>query len=194
MRHSLFSRFLAPSRRVKRWFSLAIGLLWSASAWSGAAQAADAPDKKLERLGFSFDQQTHDAAIAAAAARERMDIGTSDAPPPGVVRLPKYTLTERVDLEERRMLTPKGRLEVAEKRYLTPIYQKTLGPLSAVASFLNNPIMGGWAPNAPEAMALYEDGEQKRRNAEMRDLTDLAALNATLEKPAAKQKSKKSSK
>lgn len=169
--------------------------MWCASAWSGAVQAAHASDKKLERLGFSFDQQTHDAAVAAAAARERADIGASDAPPPGVVRLPKYTLTERVLLEERRTLTAKGRLEVAEKRYLTPMYQKTLGPLTAVASFLNNPIMGGWAPNAPEAMALYEDGEQKRRNGEMKDLTDLAALNASLDrKPPAKQKSKKSSK
>jgi hypothetical protein len=128
-------------------------------------------------------------------ARATGDTGVSDAPPVGILRLSKYVVTdERVRLEEREMLTSKGRLEVAKPRYLTPMYQKTLGPLIAVATLLANPLRG-WTPNAPEAMALYEDDEQKRRNTEIKDLMDLATPSASLEKkPPAKKKPKKPSK
>ncbi|HWL14122.1 MAG TPA: hypothetical protein VNR00_00875 [Opitutus sp.] len=127
----------------------------------------------IARLGFKFDQQAHDAAVAAEEKR-RADL-FGDAPP-GVVRLPRYQVTEKgVPLTDDEMLTPKGKLEYAKKRYLAPLYQKTLGPLAAIATLLNNPL-GGWAPNAPEAMALYEDEKQKQRNTRMGELTEIAAL------------------
>jgi hypothetical protein len=107
----------------------------------------------------------------------------ADPPPPGVVRLPKYVVREKgVALTEYELLTPSGRVEVAEKRYLSPMYRKTIGPLAALVSLVNNPL-GGWSPNAPEAMALYEQDEAIRRNHEIEGLMDLAQL-AEAAKPA----------
>jgi hypothetical protein len=110
---------------------------------------------------------------------------------PDVVRLPRYTVTEEpVPLEERELLTSKGRIDVATKRYISPIYGKTLGPLMAVASFLNNPL-GGWSANTPEAMSLYADDEWKRRNARTKELNELAEFAEKVKRPAAKREKAK---
>lgn len=122
------------------------------------------------RLGFRFDQRAHDA----AARTERGASIFLDPPDADVLRLPNYQVTEdRVDLREHRVLTPRGRVELAKKRYLAPAYQKTLGQVMALPTFLNNPL-GGWSPNAPEAMAIYHDFETLRRKKEMVELTELA--------------------
>jgi len=160
---------------------LALGLMWGATA--GAVYADEAPDSKLARLEIRFDQKAHNAAVAAkntAAAADR----ETDVPPVGVLRLPKYVVTEeRIRLEEREMLTGKGRVELAKKRYLAPMYQKTVAQIEAVATLLHNPL-GGWAPNGPEALAIYEDFQQKRRNEETKDLTELAAFGDRMKKKA----------
>jgi hypothetical protein len=131
-------------------------------------------DDSASRLGFRFDRQAREAALAKAKAES--DALFAEAPDSDVVRLPKYLVTEDpVLLEEHEVLTPKGKIAVAEKRYLAPMYKKTVGPLMAIASFLNNPL-GGWSPNAPEAMAIYEDFEAKRRRNRISELTELAEL------------------
>lgn len=150
--------------------------------------AAEAQGEKLSRLGFKFDQRAHDDAVAARQKATLDDIPAG----PDVVRLPRYTVTEEaVPLEERELLTPKGRIDVATKRYISPIYGKTIGPLTAVASFLNNPL-GGWSANTPEAMSLYADDERKRRNARAVELDELVKLADEAKRPATKrEKSKK---
>ena len=39
-------------------------------------------------------------------------------------------------LNEKNTLSDKGRLEYAEKQYLSPLYRKTFGPLSQLATVL----------------------------------------------------------
>jgi hypothetical protein len=149
--------------------------------------AAEAQPEKLSRLGFKFDQRVHDDAVAARRQATLDDVPAE----PDVVRLPRYMVTEEpVPLEERELLTPKGRIDVATKRYISPIYGKTLGPLTAVASFLNNPL-GGWSANTPEAMSLYADDEWKRRNARTTELNELAKLAEKVKRPAAKREKTK---
>lgn len=152
-------------------FWLGVGLI--AVALNAMVSAEETQNGRTARLGFRFDQQARDAAIAAEKKSGVLEDLPADA---DVIRLPKYQVTEqRIPLEEHELLTPQGRLDVAKKRYLTPLYQKTLGPLAAVASLLNNPL-GGWNPNGPEAMALYEDNENLRRRNRINELSEIAGL------------------
>ncbi len=96
--------------------------------------------------------------------------------PAGVERLPRYVVKEKpVPLADRALLTPKGRDAVAQQRYLSPLYQKTLGPLAALASLIYDPLRG-YRPNSAEASALYEQDEAIRRASEETDLRELATL------------------
>jgi hypothetical protein len=141
-------------------------------AWVPATKAEAKQSGRAARLGFKYDPQAH-AAAATKKGGTALDLEPAE---PGVVRLPKYEVVERpLVFTEDEMLTPQGRVDLAKKRYLAPIYQKTLGPLAAVAGLLANPL-GGWNANTPEALALYYDDDMKRRNAEMRDLEDVAGL------------------
>jgi hypothetical protein len=126
-----------------------------------------------DRLGFRFEAKAHDAAVAADSGSNSL---AAEPPPAGVVRLPRHVvLGERVPFEGDDLLTPEGRIQVAKKRHLSPLYQMTFGPVAAVLSFLNDPL-AGWHPNTPEAMALYQQAEQRRRSLREADLADLAAL------------------
>jgi hypothetical protein len=134
---------------------------------------ASAPEPASARLGFSFDQQAHNA------AQKTLSSGSSvgDEPAPrDVLRLPKYMVSEKpMAFEQDELLTPAGKVEVAKKRYLNPMYQKTLGPVIGILSLAHN-VNGGWNPNTPEAMAIYEDFKQRDRNNRMSDLTALSEL------------------
>lgn len=182
-----FLKRLVGRRILRGGCWLAVAGIWSAGqtvSWAEASAGSAA-----SRLGIHFDQKAHDAMVAAKKGPK--EGGFSEEPHDSdVIRLPKYVVTdERFPLEEYELLTPKGRVAVAEKRYLTPIYQKTIGPLSAIATFLNDPLRG-WRPNAPEAIAIYEDFENVRRKKQTKDLLDLAALadRAKPKKPAASPK------
>ena len=143
---------------------------------------------RLSRLRIPFDQAAHVAAVQAkakAAADRRLLNESTD---PDVLRLPNYTVTdERIDLEPNELLTAKGKVELAKQRYLTPMYQKTLGPVMAIATFLNNPL-GGWKSNTPEAMAIYQDFEMLRRKRQLPELTALADLADRATAPRGKPK------
>ena len=149
-----------------------------------SASAEDVRKDNAARLGFRFDQQVHDAAVAKQ--KDRDAIFAAEPSDADAVRLPRYTVTEdRLNLDERDVLTPKGELDLAKKRYLKPIYQKTLGPLMAIPGFLHNPL-GGFKPNAPEAMAIYEDFETLRRKNRMKELTELSELAERAKSPKTK--------
>lgn len=161
---------LSPwANRGRPW--LAIGLIGLAGlVVRPLALAEGTQSERAARLGFSYDPRVREAATAG----RKGDTLELEPPDPGVVRLPKYKVVERaIPLREYEMLTPEGRVELAKKRHLSPIYQKTLGPLAAVAALLHNPL-GGWNPNTGEAMAIYEDNENLRRRNEMSDLSGIA--------------------
>lgn len=164
---------------LKRLIASASSALALVSFWTfplKTALAEETADSRASRLGFRFDRKTHDAAVAADTARRAGTTLDIEATPDGVIRLPKHVVTaDRVPLEENEILTPKGRVELAKKRHLSPMYQKTVGPLAAIAGLIMNPL-GGWNPNGPEAMALYEDNQNTLRKKRLNELEDLAEL------------------
>jgi hypothetical protein len=172
MRVAVSLKHIMPVRSSRRELRLAVGLL--ACVGLGMLHAAEDSEQKTARLGFVFDQQAHDAAIARRHAEQEKHDASAQAD--DVIHLPKYYVTEeRMPFTTREILTPEGRVALANKRYISPVYRKSLGPLSAIASLLMNPL-GGWRPNDPEAMALYEDDERLRRKNETKELMRLEAL------------------
>ena len=157
---------------IPRWLGGMASLL--GCLWFGTLGAAEGSDQKIDRLGFAFDQHAHDVAVAAVL--EKQNTGSLEQAD-DIIHLPKYIVSEkRVPFVARDILTPEGRVTLAEKRYISPVYRKTFGPLSAIAGLLMNPL-GGWQPNGPEAMALYEDDERMRRGNETKALMRLDALH-----------------
>ena len=165
-----------PIFSTLRWSGIVTGLLWAglSAAVYGAEETAD----KNVHLGFKFDPKVHDAAVAAASRGAPNDNQEPVSSANEVLHLEKIVVTGKVPLNSRDVLTPKGRLDFAKKTYLTPAYEKTFGPLGTLASYYFDflAVFGGWHPNDADAMALYNDADQKRRNTEMKDLEDLAAL------------------
>ncbi len=154
-----------------------IGLIGAGAI--GTIRAQEPAEDKVARLRFTFTPQARETAVAAdnAASTDEQPAGEFTAD--DVLHLRKMIVTgRRQQLIERDLLTPKGRLDLAKKVYLTPVYEKTFGPLSQVAAYYTDflAIFGGWHPNDGEAMALYEDDAQKRRNTEMTDLMNLVRL------------------
>jgi hypothetical protein len=168
---ALSLKHFMPTNNFSRTLGLAVGLM--GSVWFGSLHAAEEPEQKIARLGIGFDQHAHDAAVAAAQADSKSEDRGPRVLSDGVICLPKYFVTEeRMTFTTREILTPEGHLAVAKKRYISPVYAKTLGPLSNIYALIYNPL-GGWHPNDAEAMTLYLDAEQKRRNTEMKDLLTL---------------------
>ena len=154
--------------------ALIIGLVWAGAF--GAIRAGEAVEDKVARLRIAFDP--HPRATAVAGDRPAFADGPSSGEfaADDVLHLQKMVVAaRRQQLIERDLLTPSGKLDLARQLYLTPVYQKTLGPLSQVAAYYFDflAIFGGWHPNDAEAMALYEDDAQKRRNTEMAELISL---------------------
>jgi hypothetical protein len=98
------------------------------------------------------------------------------APDPKVVKMaPLIVWGTRIPSSETEVLTERGRLELAEKRYISPLYRVTFGPLSQLAAYYLNflTILGGWHPNEAEAMTLYRQDERLERLRELDALTRL---------------------
>ena len=99
---------------------------------------------------------------------------------PGTVILSPYLVTApRVKLTEKETLTNKGRLALAQKQHITPLYRATFGPLSQLATYYFNwpSILGGWHPNEAEAMTLYRQEERLKMLDEMDSLIRLETLH-----------------
>jgi len=84
----------------------------------------------------------------------------------------------RVKLSETDVLTDSGKLEIAEKRYISPLYRATFGPLSQVAGYYFNflSILHGWHPNEVEAMTLYRQDERLKMLGELGSLIRLETI------------------
>jgi hypothetical protein len=79
------------------------------------------------------------------------------------VHLPPFFVHPRQDIpEEKEMLTDFGRLQFARKKFISPLYRATFGPLAQIGAYYLNflSILNGWHPNDAEAMALYRESER----------------------------------
>ena len=97
-------------------------------------------------------------------------------PDPKVLKMaPLIVWGTRIPNGETEVLTESGKLEIAEKRYLSPLYRVTFGPLSQIAAYYLNflTILEGWHPNEAEAMTLYRQDERLERLRELDSLTRL---------------------
>ncbi len=143
---------------------------------SAETSSASVPLSAADRLGIKFKPAAPDApAEPPPPAHDPMLL---DSVQPGTVVLAPFHVRERRRLNEKNTLTDKGRVEYAEKHYLSPLYQKTFGPLAQLATYYFNflSILGGWHPNEAEAMTLYNQDEQLERLKEMNDLVRLETI------------------
>jgi hypothetical protein len=104
---------------------------------------------------------------------EEPDMRDLDKPKNGIIRLPKYVVTEKPPpmLTERAVYTKSGLADLAKKRYLTEGYRAFNG--------FTLPLFG-ISPEA-QAMAMYEEDERLRN---MAALTDDARMVSTTDKAA----------
>ncbi|HWA10002.1 MAG TPA: hypothetical protein VG838_11175 [Opitutaceae bacterium] len=134
-------------------------VLWGAEPAPSAA----------ERLGFSFHPPD------AAASTEKT--ATPEAPPaPGTVVLPKFEVKEtKIQLTTEDVMSVSGKMALAKREYISPLYSVTFGPLSQLAGYYLNflSILGGWHPSEGEAKILYLQDARLRK---MREFDDLIAL------------------
>jgi hypothetical protein len=136
--------------------------------------ATSISSQSVARLGIKYNSTTPAAKAAVVAV-----------PPPEPIFsetffLPPFIVTDtRLKLKERDVLTDEGRLAVAEKKYITPLYRVTFGPLSQLATYYYNPlsVFNGWHPNEAEAMTLYREDETVRIQSEMDSLIRLDLID-----------------
>jgi hypothetical protein len=99
---------------------------------------------------------------------------------PGTILLPRFIVDDsRVKLTERDVLTEKATLEIAENKYLSPLYRVTFGPLMQIAEYYFSPlsIVKGWHPNEAEAMTLYRQDKRLEKLAELDSLIGLELID-----------------
>ena len=133
-----------------------------------------------ERLGIKFNPATKDG---------EGEVVASPLPPgavvaAGTVQLPPFVVREtKVKLTEKDVLTDKAKLELAEKRYLSPLYRTTLGPLSQLAAYYFDwpSILGGWHPNEIEATVLKRQDERLEMLEELDSLIRLETIGSSVE-------------
>ena len=136
------------------------------------------------RLGIAFSPPAKASESAAVAVPHIFPMGSSDPIAPDTVLLnPFYITGPRVKLTEKQTLTNKGRLALAEKQHITPLYRATFGPLSQLAAYYFDwtSILGGWHPNSREAMALYRQDERLKMLDEMDSLIRLETIHDSKE-------------
>jgi hypothetical protein len=108
-----------------------------------------------------------------------MTVKRLSAPDPDVVEMaPLIVWGTRAKLTEADVLTDQGKLDLAEKTYISPLYRVTFGPLSQIAAYYFNflSILHGWHPNEAEAMTLYRQDERLKMLGEMDSLIRLESI------------------
>lgn len=134
----------------------------AASESVNATPVAVPADRAADRLQITFSPQPRTAPLPV------------DASP--VIVLPNFDVRDsRIDLEEHRLLTAKGLLAEAKRRELSPMYQRTFGPLAVVAAVYFNPLslLMGVRANDAEAMVLFAQDERLRRLHESESLIEV---------------------
>lgn len=150
------------------------GLLLGARLAAASAEPAAEPpphDSLSARLAITLTSPAPRVAAGGAAAEP--------AAADDVVVLPKFDVREsRITLDERDVLTTRGLLAAAKQRHLSPLYQKTFGPLAALAAVYFNPLslLAGVRANDAEALTLYAQEERLRRIRDADALIDLTRL------------------
>ena len=100
-------------------------------------------------------------------------------PDPEVVQMaPVIVWGARVKLTATDVLSDGAKLEIAEKRYISPLYRVTFGPLSQVAAYYFNflSVLHGWHPNEAEALTLYRQDERLKMLGELGSLAELETI------------------
>lgn len=136
-------------------------LLTGLTSWAEDSASSPTPSS-AERLKMRY------------APEQLAHVAVADNEP--VILLPKFEVQDsRVKLSERDVMSSSELLAQAKARYLSPVYQRTFGRLSAAAGMLANlpSIFAGWHPNNAEASALFAQDERLRR---MRDSQELMLL------------------
>lgn len=156
---------------------------------AGSSASENHRHQSVDRLGIKFNPNPQDEKNSPAVPRLAA-IDPADASLDVTKLEPFIVKGPRVKITERELLTKKGTLALARKTQLTPLYEVTFGPLSQVGSYYFNwlTILGGWNPNNAEAMTLYRQEEEVRRDKEMSDLMRLESfqevdLEKSLQKP-----------
>ena len=85
---------------------------------------------------------------------------------------------DRVKLTAADVLPDGAKLEIAEKRYISPLYRVTFGPLSQVAAYYFNflSVLHGWHPNEAEALTLYRQDERLKMLGALDSLAELETI------------------
>ncbi|PTX90658.1 hypothetical protein DB354_18500 [Opitutus sp. ER46] len=109
----------------------------------------------------------------ATPSAEEEDLRETDKPRNGIIRLPKYIVTQPRPpvFSERAITTDKGLADIAMKRYLNETYR-------ALNAF-TLPLFG--ASKEQVAMSMYEEDERLRN---MADMSDLARMVTATDKAA----------
>jgi hypothetical protein len=145
----------------------------------GGAPSKVPPLSASGRLGLSFSPPPKTGENPTVLSPSPPAIFPDPVSPGTVILSPFLVTTPRVKLTERDILTAKGRLALAQKQQLTPLYRVTFGPLSQLAAYYFDwtSILGGWHPNQVEAMVLYRQEEALRKQREMDYLIRLETLD-----------------
>lgn len=164
-----------------------VSFLFLAVLGGRACLMAVAPSSQAElpdKLGYHYDP-----AIRATEGAPATVLVTS-VEPPEVVMDRLVVTAKKLNLEPHEMLTQRGRMVEAKRKHLSPVYQKTFGPLAQLAGYYFNwlSILGGWHPNETEAYLFAEQDERLRI---LRGLSELEKLDRLGREPAPGSKAKK---
>ncbi len=141
------------------------------------------PKSTATRLGIKFSPPPKETESVRAVVAAQVPHPTSADPTlPDILFLTPIEVSDkRSGLTERAVLTDKAKLEIAEKKMLTPLYRVTIGPLGQLGAYYLDflSIFGGWHPNEAEAITLYRQEERLRMLGEMDDLIQVDTLHDT---------------
>lgn len=133
---------------------------------------AEEPQPGKFRLGIAYDP------FATPTAESLI---LNPVPAPDVLQLPRFDVKEKpLKLDPEEILTEYGLTEAAKKRYLSPLYTKTFGPLAQLAEYYLNffSLLGGWHPNDAEALVLYYQDKRLQRLRSFDDLISVTKVAA----------------
>lgn len=127
-----------------------------------------------ERLGFHYAPAS--SVSASGDGHTPTELMASIQSNPSVVRMATVIVGGRREkLPTDELLTPYGKVQYAEKAYLSPTYRAMIGPLAQIATYYFDftAILGGWHPNRAEAMTIYNEEMRVKRASAMKELIKL---------------------
>ncbi|HEY9153799.1 MAG TPA: hypothetical protein VIM69_01635 [Opitutaceae bacterium] len=126
----------------------------------------------IAQMGFKFELPPNSAKVPAIFSHEPLVVEME-------ATLPKFEVfAPRLHITADDVLTEKARTENAMKKYYSPIYQATFGPLSQLAGYVLNPLslLHPGESKAAAAMLLREQDIRLERLDEAARLAHLDAI------------------